>query len=302
MKEFSAQVAAAFSLAAPADPAKRPGSMAGASVTRASERQGAVPLQLDDRDADSFYVRLRHNIARLTDEWDHMAVKMADGITGTVTSAMQGLGGAIANVIVGTQSAGRAFTQLGIQMLTGFIANVVQMILMATVAIPILTALGVLSGGSIPTAGLAATSVALAGASSLAGRYASGGPIRAGSGPRADDVMIHASRGEYVLNAAAVNYYGEAFIGALNQRMVSLRNLADAIPRGVARPISRGAYADGGYVDQGAMGGNVNVLPAPVNVAVLNSRAALLQFMEQHGAAMAFDYAKKHKHELGVRS
>ena len=303
VRKFVTETVAAFSVTQPAASSKPSGSKAEEGSTRALGKPAAVQVKVDELEADSFYGRLHRHIVQLTDEWGNMAAQMAEVITGTVTHAMQGLSGAIANVIVGTQNAGQAFAQLGIQMLTSFIANVVQMILMATVAIPLLTALGVLSGGSIPTAGLAATTVALAGASSLAGRYAAGGPIRSGSGPRADDVMIRASRGEYVLNAAAVNYYGEAFISALNQRMVNLRDIADTIPRGVSRPLSRGAYAEGGYVDQGTGGGNVTVAPAPVHIHDVRVRQDFLDVLaSQAGQHIVLDHVTKNKHRIGLRA
>lgn len=51
---------------------------------------------------------------------------------------------------------------------------------------------------------------------------AAGGFISAGTGPRADDVHILASRGEYVTNAAAVSRYGRSFFDAVNaQRLAS---------------------------------------------------------------------------------
>jgi tetrahydromethanopterin S-methyltransferase subunit B len=46
--------------------------------------------------------------------------------------------------------------------------------------------------------------------------HASGGPIEHGSGPKSDDVLIRASRGEYVMQAAAVNKYGSGMMDAIN--------------------------------------------------------------------------------------
>lgn len=50
----------------------------------------------------------------------------------------------------------------------------------------------------------------------ITGRKASGGFITMGTGPRADDVPILASRGEYVVQASSVNRYGVGFMHAIN--------------------------------------------------------------------------------------
>lgn len=46
--------------------------------------------------------------------------------------------------------------------------------------------------------------------------HASGGPITHGTGPKSDDVLIRASKGEYVMQASAVNKYGEGLMNAIN--------------------------------------------------------------------------------------
>ena len=158
-----------------------------------------------------------------------------------------------------------------------------------------------LGAGSITT--VAAVGTAVASTAAYTYGFAEGGTIRLGSGPRADDVMVRASRGEYVLTAAAVNYYGEAFISALNQRMVSLRDIADAIPRGVSRPIARGTYADGGYVDQGTAAGSVTVNPSDVHIGILKNQDDLREFLaSRDGRKMIIDIVSGSKHELGIRS
>ena len=46
--------------------------------------------------------------------------------------------------------------------------------------------------------------------------HASGGPITHGTGPKTDDVLIRASKGEYVMQASAVDKYGHAAMDAIN--------------------------------------------------------------------------------------
>jgi hypothetical protein len=222
-------------------------------------------------------------LGRFFDSVNRQSTAAAETVSGALTGAVNGFAGALAGVATGAKSLSAAFASLAASVLGDLIQMTAKALLFRLALLPLGGALGFAQGGAV-------------------GAYATGGPIRAGTGPRADDVLIRASRGEYVVNAAAVNYYGEAFLAALNQRLIHARDLAAAIPQGVARPRPRGAYAEGGYVGAGAAAAGVSVLPAPVNVAILNDGAALRDFMERHGAAIAFDYAKKHKHELGVKA
>lgn len=207
----------------------------------------------------------------------------AKTMSGALTGAVKDFSGALASAAVGTKSVSAAFSSMATSVVSRLVEMTAQALLFRLALLPfggaLGGALGFANGGRVEG-------------------FATGGLIRAGTGPRADDVLIRASRGEYVLNAAAVNYYGEHFLAALNQRLLNLRDLAGAIPQGVARPA--GAFANGGPVGGG--GGAVSVLPAPVNIAVVNSREELKAFMERHGNALAFAYAQKNKHKLGIPS
>lgn len=46
--------------------------------------------------------------------------------------------------------------------------------------------------------------------------HASGGPIEHGTGPKSDDVLIRASKGEYVMQASSVDKYGKGMMDAIN--------------------------------------------------------------------------------------
>lgn len=71
-------------------------------------------------------------------------------------------------------------------------------------------------------------------------RRAFGGPISGPGGPKSDIIPMWASNGEYVQQAAAVDYYGQPFMDALNAR---------AIPRNALRRANGGAVGFGGYTD-----------------------------------------------------
>ena len=78
--------------------------------------------------------------------------------------------------------------------------------------------------------------------------FAEGGKITEGTGPKADDVPINVSRGEYVQPAASVSYYGDQVMEAMRQRIIprgALRNLIGNMPKAVYAP-RRSGFASGG--------------------------------------------------------
>jgi hypothetical protein len=100
-------------------------------------------------------------VRRLTDEFGNFSTSVSNGALQTVTQAVHGLGNAITSVIMGTKSAGAAFAQFGMQCLESFILMITSALIWAYLAIPVLTALGVLSGGATAAAGAPATIAAV---------------------------------------------------------------------------------------------------------------------------------------------
>lgn len=153
-------------------------------------------------DSGTFGGRLRQQVRGLADEYGNLAVSMANVSFNTVTQGVQGLAGALTAVIMQTQTAGQAFAQFGLSLLTNFISTVLSAVLYATVAIPILTALGVVSGGATAATGAGVTTAALAmgaaaASSATAGFYGGG---YTGSGP-ATQVAGPVHLGEWVVPA-----------------------------------------------------------------------------------------------------
>jgi lambda family phage tail tape measure protein len=168
-------------------------------------------------EADTFGGRLRQNVRALRDEFGNLSRSMADVTFNTVTAGVQGLSGALTNIITGAQSAGQAFAQFGLQLLTNFIQTILSAVLYATVAIPILTALGVVSGGATAATGAAVTTSALAAGSAAAAQATSGGFAAGGytgDGPTMQ-VAGAVHRGEFVFPAQAVRQYGVANLEAM---------------------------------------------------------------------------------------
>lgn len=149
------------------------------------EQQRADTLRkIKDLEADIFAGRLQRGMQSLSDQFGNLGTNIADTLTNTVQAAVNGLSNALTSLIMGTQSAGAAFAQFGMQILTSFISSIIAAILWAKLAIPILTWLGIVSGGATVGPGLAVTTAAAGmaagiSAGAMAGR-ASGGPMAAG--------------------------------------------------------------------------------------------------------------------------
>ena len=76
--------------------------------------------------------------------------------------------------------------------------------------------------------------------------FADGGAIKDGTGKKSDDVLIRASKGEFMQPAAAVDYYGASAMEAIRRRTIpksALSGFGSLSPR---TPIGR--FADGGAV------------------------------------------------------
>ncbi len=258
-----------------------------AEITAYTEKEVAAKAELAriEKQANpySFTDQLTLRMVALKNQWGSMAASMAETISGTVTSAVDGLSNALAGVIVGTRTVAQAFTALAQQVVADFISMTLRAVLYRAVVLTLGGFMGFADGGSI------------------AG-YADGGMINVGTGPRADDVLIRASKGEYVINAAAAAHYGKSMLDAINQRMVDARDFAYAMPRGITRPNTSGRYADGGMVSSGVAGG-VSVNPAPVHVhAAFNPQDILDVIASQRGQHVIINMLGNQRHKLGIKS
>lgn len=173
-------------------------------------------IQAIERDG-TFSGQMAKRVGELSDAFGNMAKNMANVTFETVTAGVRGLGDAITSIIMQSKTAAQAFTQFGVSMLSNFINMVVTSILYAKVAIPILTALGVLSAGTTAATGAAVTTSALAAGSAAAaaatsGGFASGGYT--GDGPTME-VAGAVHRGEFVVPAWRTRELGVANLEAM---------------------------------------------------------------------------------------
>lgn len=153
--------------------------------------------------SETFRGQMTKRVNDLTEAYGNMAKSMANVTFDTVVAGVQGLAGALTSVIMGSKSAGQAFAEFGISLLTNFISMILSAILYATIAVPILTALSTLLGGAPAAAGASVTATALSSSIGMAmsiagGSRASGGYT--GDGPTFEPAGIY-HRGEFVVPA-----------------------------------------------------------------------------------------------------
>lgn len=149
-----------------------------------------------------------------------------------VTDLEQGIASAggqlFSNLINGAKNFGEVARQVFAQLLQSIAQAIIQSLILRAVQ----SAFGGMFGGGAATGGVV-------GNNGKVQKYAVGGIIPIGSGPTADDVDIRVSKGEGIVRAAAVNYYGSNLIHALNR--MSLPKFAGGGIAGGAAVASTGA-------------------------------------------------------------
>jgi lambda family phage tail tape measure protein len=152
----------------------------------------------------------QQNLTQLQNNFGNVAVSLTNGAFSMIQRGVQGISSAITGLIMGTETAGQAFAQFGISMLESFISMITNALIYAYVAIPILTALGVLTGGGMASAGSVATVAAVtAGISGVGAAMCSTGGLITGPGTgTSDSIPAFLSNGEFVVPAEAVNRIG----------------------------------------------------------------------------------------------
>lgn len=254
------------------------------------------------------------------------ASQVAGVITNTLGSAINGVSQGITGLIMGTTSWQDAMRNTVSSVITNLVQVGVQMIAMnvlgkllttTTVATqtvaggaiaaahaPAAAATSVSSFGAAPAIGLIAATAAIIGIIALLsggmGGFEAGGLIP-GASSHKDNRLAMVASGEYVARTAAVNYYGPGVFEALNNM---------SLPRdwfhGVRVPSQTrmsSSFASGGLVGGGeSLTPEVNVGGPKVNVAILNTRQEIKDFMGGEGQKLIFDAVSKRTVELGVRS
>jgi hypothetical protein len=170
------------------------------------ENQIFIAEQQSGNFAQRWNFNWQTHLTQLKDQWGDLATTLSSGAFKTIEQGVQGISNALAGMIFHSKNAGQAFLQLGENLLTSFISTILEAVIMAEIAIPILTTLGVLSGGATAEQGAAVTSAALLSARSvaMAGMFAEGGRPTPGQlaiiGERGPELWVPDSSGTIISN------------------------------------------------------------------------------------------------------
>ncbi len=262
------------------------------------EQQRVEILQrVRDLNSDNFLGTFKRGVIELRNEWGNLGKAMATSSINMVRNAVDGLAGALTNVIMGSKDAGQAFAEFGLSILTNFISTILSMILYAKIAIPILTWLGIVSGGSTVAPGMAMTGAAAAAASGIvAGFAADGGLISGPGGPTDDQVPMMLSNGEFVIPAKRVREFGSSFFEAIRSGALSARDLASGIPSGLASPATSTAGALPGLRNSSP---DVNVEGHKMVFIQVRDESEMKRAIEQHAGSI-IKIVKSAKAEIGI--
>ena len=213
--------------------------------------------------------------------------QIGQALTQNIGTAVNGISNGISNLVLGTGTWADAMRNAASAIIQDLIRMAVQMavVKLLMMAIPGFGQAGAVAG-MVPIPG-----------------FASGGLIPGTPSDR-DNRLAMVATGEHVTNARAVSYYGAGILDAFN-RMAIPREAALAAFGSYSGPVARSAslgFASGGLVGAGALTGGISVSAAPVNVAILNTRAEMRDWAQSaEGKRVVFDAVSKRTMELGMR-
>jgi len=222
------------------------------------------------QDQNSFSDQMKVQGAQVASQWGNLSKSLANGAFKTIQQGISGMANALTSLIMGTETAGQAFAQFGMSVLSSFIEMILEAILWAKLAIPILTYLGVVSGGTTAATGSAVT-IASVGAAMAAVPFKKGGYTGDGS---PDDLAGIVHRGEYVFPASAVDRIGVDSLAALH----------------------RGHGGSGGGGASGGAGSQIHIV-------VVNDKTEMLEAIKSAGGEQAVvAHVVKNRRKVGIRT
>ncbi|MFA6047140.1 MAG: hypothetical protein WC718_19315 [Phycisphaerales bacterium] len=156
----------------------------------------------------------------------------------------------------------------------------------AAAGAPAAAATSIWSWGTSATIGLA---LALAAIGAIVGALAfQEGGLVPGAPSNRDNRIATIATGEYVIPAHRVAQFGVPFFDNLREGRFPHFDAGGLVPSGPGSMLATN---------------NVNVSPAAVHVAILNSRSELAEFLKsREGQKVIVNGVKANKHELGIRS
>lgn len=230
---------------------------------------------------DAFFESPLGQIRKMATEAPTLFQEMGNVITGSITGAIDGVSNSLTDVIMGTKSWGQAFREVASQVVSQLIQMTIRMILFNGIFKSIGMAIGGPAGAVIGTP-------------SFAGRFAGGGLVP-GAPSRTDNRLAAVATGEFVMPSDATAYYGAGAMEAIRRMRVPRSWLA-----GFGRPVMpRAAF---GFAAGGLVGDAPRIEAPKVNIAILNTRGEMREWMESaEGQRVAFDAVSRRTMEMGVR-
>lgn len=228
---------------------------------------------------DSIGEQLQARIAQLQNSMGTLAQSVGNVFGNVFAGIFGGLSDAITGIIMGTKTAAQAFGQFGISVLTNFIQMIVQAILWAKLAVPILTALGVLTGGATAATGsamtIAAVTSAVAATTALGAVNAATGGLVVGPGTgTSDSIPARLSNREFVIPNERVEEFGPGFF--------------EGIRTGKIRP------EDVGGGRSGSASGSSSASGGRAPTYILFDPAQFTQMQREHIEGIFIDMSKNH--------
>jgi hypothetical protein len=247
-----------------------------ASKQLAEQQQRQAQNQADMGKAlgtGTFSGEFKKDLADLQNQWGNLATSLTGGAFRVIQQGVQGMANALTGLIMGTKSAGQAFAEFGTQLLTSFIEMILEAVIYAEVALPLLTALNVEMGGAPAAAGSGVTVAAVGGAiasvTAMAGAsgmgFSEGGFTGTGQSGEIAGV-VH--RNEFVFSPPAVQRLGVGTLASLHE----------------------------GALNGGGGGGATQ---NKINLAILNDQSDVPKWARsQDGEAHIVDVVRRNLHKL----
>lgn len=155
-------------------------------LLRVEQERAAVTQRINDLNSQGFSGTFKRGMVGLANSWS-LAKNLGQGALDALQMGVQGLSNGIMGLIQGTQSFGKVFSQIGLQILS----MMIQMVIQALILKLLLGPLGFSGGGGVGFSGGGIV------------HAADGGFISGPGTGRSDSIPAWLSNGEFVVNAAA---------------------------------------------------------------------------------------------------
>ena len=272
---------------------------------------------------------LRMQFTQMFDQTAFSAKNLAMTLSNLWSSAVDGISKGLTDVIFQAKSLTEAFREIAKTIVTDLVSSFIKMAIQYAAQLAFMSAIkeghaaknvasaqaegaaltaaytpaatvsSIATGGGSAMSGLIMAGIAIAGIVALVAGlkgFNEGGLIP-GSPSSTDNRIARVATGEYIVNAGSVAHYGASLFEALNRRSLprmSMDNLH------LPSPSSGFAFATGGLVGPSAANEADSARQIGVNVAVINTRQDMRDFMQKEGKKHVVDIVSGAAWKLGI--